>query len=241
MCVKAINKENIVKAIIATAALTAILLTSYHLSANPNEVNVKSNSASTTSPSSAGDIRPLLIGVSVPQLVLQTPDGKAFDLNQAVKEHPTVLIFYRGGWCPYCNLQLGQLQTVESKLRELGYRILAVSPDRPEKLKESADKNDLTYTLLSDHAMKAAQAFGIAFRVDDATLEKYKGYGINLEAASGETHHLLPVPSVFLVAQDGLIKFTYVNPDYKIRLDPEVLLAAAKAAVSTVESKTNAR
>jgi peroxiredoxin len=123
------------------------------------------------------------------------------------------------------------MQRVDSQLRELGYRIIAISPDRPEKLLDSVEKHGLTYTLLSDHSMKAARAFGIAFRVDDQTLEKYKEYGIDLEAASGETHHLLPVPAVFVVGTDGLVKFSFANPDYKVRIDPAVLLAAARAAL----------
>lgn len=222
------------KTTIVTAALTAILMIPYQVSANPNEVTMVPNSASTTIPASAGDIHPLLIGASVPKLVLQTPDGKAFDLNQTVKERPTVLIFYRGGWCPYCNTQLGQLQTIEPELLKLGYQILAISPDRPSKLGESVEKHKLTYTLLSDHAMQAAQVFGIAFRVDDATLKKYKGYGIDLEASSGEKHRLLPVPSVFIAGKDGLIKFAYVNPDYKVRLAPDELLSAARTAATAV-------
>jgi len=181
-------------------------------------------------PTSAQDITPLLIGASVPDVTLQTPDGKAFNLKATVAKKPTVLIFYRGGWCPYCNTYLGQLQAAEAGLLNLGYQILAISPDRPPKLGESVEKGKLTYTLLSDSSMKAAQAFGIAFRVDDVTLEKYKDYGIDLEAASGEKHHLLPVPAVFIVGTDGVIAFVYANPNYKVRLTPEVLLAAAKAA-----------
>lgn len=77
--------------------------------------------------------------------------------------------------------------------------------------------------------MEAAKSFGIAFRVDAATVEKYKGYGIDLEQASGETHHLLPVPSVFVVGREGTVLFSYVNPDYRVRLDPDVLLAVAKS------------
>jgi len=94
------------------------------------------------------------------------------------------------------------------------------------------DKHQLTYTLLSDHAMIAARAFGIAFRVDEATLDEYMGYGIDLEAASGETHHLLPVPAVFIVGRDEIIKFSYANPDYKVRLAPGDLLDAARAALN---------
>ena len=125
---------------------------------------------------------------------------------------------------------MGQLQKIAPELVELGYRIIAISPDRPEKLKASLDKNEFGHVLLSDSKMTAAKAFGIAYRVDDDTLKVYKNYGIDLEESSGEQHHQLPVPSVFLVGKSGRIEFQYVNPDYKVRLDPDVLLAAAKAA-----------
>ena len=150
--------------------------------------NEKNLSAENPVPTSAQDIKPLGIGAPIPDLKLQTPEGKAFDLNEAIAKKPAVLIFYRGGWCPYCNTQLGQLQTIEPELVRRGYQILAVSPDRPEKLGASVEKHKLAYTLLSDHSMKAARAFGIAFRVDDETYGKYKGRGIDLEAASGERH-----------------------------------------------------
>ena len=186
----------------------------------------------TSVPASAEQTHPLSAGAEVPSVTLQTADEKRFDLKLAVEKQPAVLIFYRGGWCPYCSTQLSQLQTIEAELREMGYQILAISPDRPEKLTESVGKHDLTYMLLSDHAMGAGRAFGIAFRVDDATLEKYKGYGIDLNAASGETHHLLPVPAVFIVGTDGIIKFSHANPDYKVRLAPGDLLDAARAALN---------
>jgi peroxiredoxin len=183
---------------------------------------------SSTVPTSAQEIRPLPIGAAIPEVMLKTAEGTDFNLKTAVLRKPTVLIFYRGGWCPYCNLQLGQLQTVEPELLKLGYQILAISPDRPAKLVESVEKDKLSYTLLSDSSMTAAKAFGIAFRVDEATLKKYKGHGIDLEAASGEKHHLLPVPAVFIVGTDGRIKFVHADPDYKVRLEPEALLSAAK-------------
>jgi peroxiredoxin len=125
---------------------------------------------------------------------------------------------------------LGQLQKIVPDLTELGYRIVAVSPDRPEKLRPSVERNDSGIQLLSDSKMQAARAFGVAFQLDDAMVEKLNGFGIDVEEASGETHHQLPVPAVFLVGRSGRIEFQYVNPDYKVRLDPEVLLAAAKAA-----------
>lgn len=124
-------------------------------------------------------------------------------------------------------MQLGQLQRIESKLIELGYQLIAISPDRPEKFRETVQKQQLKYTVLSDSRMLAAKAMGLAFRVGEDTLKRYSKWGIDLEDASGETHHLLPVPAVFVLNQDGVVEFQFVHPNYKVRLDPEILLAVA--------------
>ena len=180
-------------------------------------------------PTRAEDICPVLIGQSIPDAVLKTPDNAPLKLTSAIAEKPTLLIFYRGGWCPFCNQHLGGLQSIESELLGMGFQIIAVSPDRPEKLNESVESQELSYRLLSDSDMTVAKALGIAFRVDDATVEKYKTeYRIDIEADSGQTHHLLPVPSAFLVGRDGTIQFSYVNPNYQVRMNPEVLLEVAK-------------
>jgi len=181
-------------------------------------------------PDNAEDICPVLIGQALPSIVLKTPEGVQFDLNAAVRKKPVVLIFYRGGWCPYCSTHLGQLQSIESQLVEMGFQVIAVSPDRPELLNTAVDKQDLKYQLLSDNDMTAATALGIAFKLDDATVAKYKkNYNIDIEADSGKTHHLLPVPSVFIINREGIITFTYINPNYKVRIDPDLLLAAAES------------
>ena len=182
-------------------------------------------------PQKAEDVQPLLIGKALPKMMVRTGENEPFDLNAAVAEKPVVLIFYRGGWCPYCNKHLGQLQAIEGQLVEMGYQIIAVSPDRPEKIKAAVDKHGLKYPLVSDSEMGAAKAMGVAFRLDDATVSKYKTeYGIDIEADSGQKHHLLLAPSVFLVGTDGVVQFSYVNPNYEVRIDPAVLLEAAKAA-----------
>ena len=113
----------------------------------------------------------------------------------------------------------------------MGYQLIAVSPDQYQNLQPTVDKNELAYEVVSDNTMAGARAFGLPYQVDSAMLERLKGFGIDLEKASGETHHLLPVPAVYLVGTDGVVDFQYVNPDYTIRLDPEVLLAAAKASL----------
>jgi peroxiredoxin len=175
--------------------------------------------------------QPLMIGTQIPDLTLKTAAGESLNLPAAAKEQPLVLIFYRGGWCPYCKAHLGQLQEIDPQLRDLGYRIVAISPDRQEKMAESLDQIEMSYTLLSDSSMDAAKAFGIAFEVDTEMLKELDSYNIDIEDASGEKHHMLPVPAVFIVGTDGIIDFSYANPDHKIRLSPEVLLAAAKAAL----------
>jgi peroxiredoxin len=183
------------------------------------------------SPSVDGD-QALAAGQSVPSAVVRRLDGVLVDLQQAVTDQPTVLIFYRGGWCPYCNRHLADLEELEPKLKELGYRILAISPDRPEELAKSTEKLQLVYELLSDSDMLAARAFGLAFKMDDELVETYKNqYGIDLEASSGRVHHELPVPAAYVVDQAGVVRFAFVNPDYKVRVDSERLLEEARAAV----------
>ena len=140
-----------------------------------------------------------------------------------------MIVFYRGGWCPYCNLQLSGLRLIEKDLQTLGYQLIAISPDRPEELRKTLGKDKLTYTLLSDSSAETMKAFGIAYRVDPATLKKYRGYGMDIEKASGEIHHALPVPAVYVVDGDGILQFSYVHPDYRVRVPAEVVLAAARA------------
>jgi peroxiredoxin len=179
-------------------------------------------------PQDPAQVAPLVVGTTIPTVTVRSPDGADRTLGPASLERPTILIFYRGGWCPYCNTHLGELRKVESALIDLGYELLFLSADRPELLHSSLREPDLNYTILSDSRMAAARAYGIAFRVDDATVVRYKGFGIDLEAASGETHHELPVPAVFIVDRNGVIRFVYANADYKVRIKPEVLLAEAR-------------
>jgi peroxiredoxin len=174
-------------------------------------------------------VRPLLLGSTMPEVALRTPDGKQTTLRTQVGGKPAILVFYRGGWCPYCNLQLSELRLLVKDVEALGYRLIAISPDRPEELSRTMSKDKLDYLLLSDSKAEALAAFGIGFRVDDANIEKYRGYGIDLEKASGEAHHALPVPSVFIVDAQGILQFSYSHPDYTVRVPGSIVLAAAKA------------
>ncbi|MFO1463912.1 MAG: peroxiredoxin-like family protein [bacterium] len=178
------------------------------------------------------EIQPVKVGDIIPDVMLTNADGLRFNLKKLIKNQPTVLIFYRGGWCVYCNTQLGQLKQVEVPLQKLGYQIVAVSPDKVERIRESLKKYDLSYMLLSDADAEAIKGFGLAYQVDDATYNKMKqDYGIDLEEHAGKTHHLLPVPAAFVLNKQGKILFSYINPDYKVRVDSQALLKAAEEAV----------
>lgn len=172
---------------------------------------------------------PIKVGEMVPDVVVRTEDDQEAKLRKLVSGKVTVLIFYRGGWCPYCNRQLQALAAAEDQLVKAGAQILAISMDQPSKLKSTPDREKFRYRLVSDSDATAAKAFGIAFRVDDATVEKYRGYGIDLEAASGRDHQMLPHPSVFVIAPSGEIRFAHVNPDYKVRLEPAKIVEAVQA------------
>ncbi|MXV15803.1 peroxiredoxin-like family protein [Hufsiella ginkgonis] len=168
------------------------------------------------------DISPLLIGESIPKLVLPKSSGEPFDLNLAVAAKPTILVFYRGGWCPFCNKQLAGLQAIEADLKQMGFQVIAISTDSPENLSQTMTRNKLSYTLLSDADLSAAKKFGIAFKGP-------KNYDSFLPAASGgkNTDKLLPVPSVFILNKKGNIRFEYINPDITQRLSASLLKAAA--------------
>ena len=179
--------------------------------------------------SAPNQVRPLLLGSAMPDVDLKTLDGKPTTLKAQVAGMPTVQVFYRSGWCPFCNLQLSELRLIRKDLDGLGFQMIAISPDLPAELNKTIEKDQLDYTLLSDAKADALRAFGIGYRLDDETYAKYQEYGIDLEKSSGEDHHALPVPSVFIVDADGVLQFSYSHPDYKIRVPGSVILAAAKA------------
>jgi peroxiredoxin len=130
-------------------------------------------------------------------------------------------------------MQLSDLRLVEPTLRERGFEIVFLSTDRPEILYSSLKATDIHYTLLSDSHLGAAKAFHVAYRLDDATLALQRKYGVDVDKTTGNTLHELPVPSVFIIDTTGTIRFVYSNPDYKIRLGAEALMAAAKRYASS--------
>ena len=185
-------------------------------------------------PASAELITPLKAGDSAPTFTVRTVENEAFDFDPSTLQRPAVLISFRGGWCPYCNMHLSELRTVIPDIRAMGFDVLFISNDRPELLYSSLknetqeDIEGLDYTILSDADLNAASALGTAFRRPDALVNYLEEKGKDYAGSSIDKHGALAVPAVYIIDIDGLIVFDYVNADYKVRLSESELLEAAR-------------
>lgn len=173
-------------------------------------------------PKKAEDISPLLYGEKIPDGVLKTPDGEEHNVSTIIKKEPTILLIYRGGWCPYCNSHLAEIQQVESQILESGYQLIAISPDSPENINPTDEKHNLNYSLYSDPDGDFLKKLGLIYKAP----EKYSD--MLSERSDGKNKGFLPVPSVFVVDISGTILFEYINPDYTTRISAGLLLAVLK-------------
>ena len=184
-------------------------------------------------PASAEETTPLNTGDRAPAFTVRTVDDEPFVFDPENLERPTILISFRGGWCPYCNMHLSELHTVIPELRKNGFDILFLSNDRPELLYSSLKRetqesiDGLDYVILSDADLSAAMALGTAFRTDKGLTDYLEQKDRDYAGSSIGKHNALAVPAVYVVNRSGEIVFDFVNPDYKIRLSAEELLAAA--------------
>ncbi|MDY6975748.1 MAG: peroxiredoxin-like family protein [Pseudomonadota bacterium] len=176
----------------------------------------------------ADSVTPLLNGQVAPKTTLKMADGSPVSLQALTMQKPSIVLFYRGGWCPYCNEQLAQLKDIEKDLVDMGYQILAISPESPARLQEQKLETEFLVTLLSDDKLDTIREFGVGFYVDTMTDLKYKTYNIDLtKDESGKS--VLPAPAIFMLDKKGKVLFSYVNPDYKVRPSAELVLSVAKA------------
>jgi peroxiredoxin len=165
-------------------------------------------------------------GDALPRLTLPDALGTPFDLGRAADAGPLVVTFYRGGWCPYCSLELRAWQQALPRLRAAGAQLVAVSPEAPDNALSTAEKNDLAFPVLSDTDGRLADAFGICFQLSEAIIALYREFGHDLPAHNAGTGWTLPVPASFVAGRGGRILLAHVEADYRRRLDPAAALAA---------------
>ena len=183
---------------------------------------------------SADQTTPLKSGDQAPAFVVLDADGKEFSFDPDALDRPAVLITFRGGWCPFCNMHLSELRTVVPEISAMGVDVLFLSGDRPEMLYASLKEDtqeaiaDLDYKIYSDADAQAAIALGIAFKASERTINGRISKGQDIEDSSMLKHGVLPVPAVYAIDTSGTIRFDFVEPDFKVRLPSEELLAVAK-------------
>jgi len=177
---------------------------------------------------SPADVEPLDVNDKIPNVNLTRLNGEKVYLSDAIGGKPAVLIFFRGGWCPYCTKHLAALKGVISQIKEMGYEVIAISPDSIESNQKAMDDKEIDYTVLSDSDFEAIQEFRLAFKLDDETLKLYDSYGLKLIPMPETGDTVLPVPAIYVVDSLGIVQFRQYDPDYRKRLDPELLLQAVK-------------
>ena len=174
------------------------------------------------------DVCPIKIGAELPEVTVTNEDNEQQTIATLTAEKPTILVFYRGAWCGYCTKHLAELNDAKNEIETLGFNIIGITIDQADKITESYEKATDEIKVYSDNKAEAVKAFGLDWKVDDATFEKYvNSYNLNLEEWSGEKHHVLPVPAVFII-KEGVVEYSYVNPNYNTRLKTETLLAILK-------------
>jgi peroxiredoxin len=164
-------------------------------------------------------------GDRFPVAVLTDAGGAPFDLALQFAQGPAIVTFYRGGWCPYCNLELRAYQQKLPAILRAGGAVIAISPERPRNVLDTVDTNRLTFPVLSDNQGALANALGISFEVSADLRPFYDLAGHPLPGRNGDGIWVLPVPATFVVARGGEIAASFVEPDYRRRLDPAQALA----------------
>lgn len=187
------------------------------------------------------DLRATGIEASALQVNDLAPDVTLPDaLNRPVRlsalwaRGPLVLIFYRGGWCPYCNLELRAWQQQLRELQRLGAQLVAVSPQTPDNSLSTAEKNELAFPVLSDSELQAATRFGVAFEMPPELIELYGRLGNDLPVLNGNGRWVLPVPATYVIRGDGRIAFAHIDADYRERAEPHDVFAAVAKLQGTV-------
>ncbi|PWS37455.1 hypothetical protein DFH01_11520 [Falsiroseomonas bella] len=177
---------------------------------------------------SGAEQRILAPGAALPDLVLPDANGAARRLHDLA---PAVIVFYRGGWCPYCSLTLRAWQKRLPDLAAQGATLVAISPQGPDASLSTAERNALAFPVLSDSEDAAGRAFGVSFALPEPLVALYRRFGHDLEVVNGPAGWRLPMPASFVVGRDRQVVFARVEADYRRRTAPEEAIAALDAAL----------
>src|SRR5271169_2264077 len=176
----------------------------------------------------------LKAGDRAPAIVLDNAKGETVEVGTLLKNGPVIVTFYRGGWCPFCNLELKAFQEVLPEIAAAGASLVAISPEKPDNTLSTAEKNALTFEVLSDVSQKVGRAFGLVYEFTDELKGAYRGFGLDIPARNGAPGEwALPVSATYVIDRDDLITYAYTGVDYRDRADPrDVLKALTQSAAA---------
>ena len=170
--------------------------------------------------------RALSTGGELPDVTLPNANSEPRTLSTLLQRGPLVVAFYRGGWCPYCNLELRALQRELPAIRAAGGTLLAITPELPDKSLTTTEKNELQFEVLTDRGNQYARKLGLVFQLPPDLQGIYRAFDLNLPAYNGDDAWELPLPATYVVDQQGIVRYSFVDADYTVRAEPADLVAA---------------
>jgi peroxiredoxin len=167
----------------------------------------------------------LKVGDRAPPIVLRNAKGKSVDIRALLKRGPVIVTFYRGGWCPYCNLALKAFAEILPEIQAAGASLVAISPEKPDETLSTAEKNALAFEVLSDVGQQVGRAFGLVYEFTGELRSAYQGFGLDIPARNGTPGEwALPVSATYVIDRAGTIIYAYTQVDYRHRADPRDVL-----------------
>lgn len=171
----------------------------------------------------------LQTGAVAPEFLLPDARGGTVRLSSLLQNGPVIVTFYRGGWCPFCDLQLRAYQAVLDEIRRAGAELVAISPQTPDYALLDVEKKDLRFPVLSDAHNRVARQYGLVFALSEALKDLQRGFGNPIPKFNGDDSWELPMPGTFVIDRGGIVRLAHVDPDYTRRLEPTAILAALRA------------
>lgn len=170
----------------------------------------------------------LIVGEVIPQFSLPNANGDSVSIADYVKNGPVVLSFYRGGWCPFCNLEFKALSDALPEINGLGASLIGISPETPDVAQETVSKHKIHFEVLSDVGNEVIRKFGLLTEVYEEMRPLYLEWGLDIPAANGDDKWEIPIPATYVIDTKGVIRAAYVNKDYTQRMEPNDIIAALK-------------
>ncbi|MDX8411739.1 MAG: peroxiredoxin-like family protein [Mariprofundaceae bacterium] len=176
--------------------------------------------------------RAIKAGEPAPGFRLEDTSGEVISLSGLLDKGPVVLNFFRGAWCPYCNLELKALDRIMPQVRSLGANLVSVSPNLRQRLADFASDNPFSFAMLSDEDNRVAQDYGLVFQLADELRPIYEQFGIDLATYDGNERFELPLPATYIIASDDVIAHAFMAADYTRRMEPDDILAVLQGLQS---------